>query len=306
MRVVASLTTMPDRYERLEKTLKTIYNQTFPLDAIYLSLPKVSSRLKTPYPPLPDSIKKLCTVVTCEDYGPITKIVGGIMAESDPNTVIITFDDDMIYPDTMVEELLKKHLLFPDMAIGSSGMLLKYSCPMCAITPNQTDLIFSIPKFPVPPEGRKVDSVYGYPGALYIRKFFTNVEDLTYYSSLTPELFINDDITISGYLSLRGIERRIFSGMPNVGFVKDENGTIIRTGNEISYDLDNFFKRLNTSIAKAKELGMYADVEEVSNGETILGISLSIIAICIAFGLGTWWIWKNGLRLPFMDQNQEE
>lgn len=296
-RVVASLTTMPDRYEKLERTLLTLFNQTYPLDAIYLSLPKESARLKIPYPPLPDSIKKLCTPVSCTDYGPITKIVGGLIKESDPNTVIITFDDDMVYPATIVEELVRKHRSYPGISIGSSGMLLKYPCPMCAITPNQNDLLFSIPKFQVPHEGRRVDSVYGYPGALYLRGFFDDVESLVYYASLSPELFINDDIVISGWLSLKKIERRIFT-MSSVGFVRDENGVVIQTGNEISYDLSKFFKRLNLSIKQAKEVGMYSEVEEVSGSETIAGISTTIIVSGVLMGIAIWWIWNYGLKLP--------
>lgn len=326
MRVVASLTTMPDRYERLERTLKTIFTQTYKLDAIYLSLPKVSYRLNIEYPPLPDSILKMCTVVECEDYGPITKILGALIAEKDPNTIIITFDDDMVYPNNIVESLIAKHKAYPNMAIGSSGMLVKYSCPMCAINPNQNDLIFSIPKFEIPIEGRKVDSVYGYPGALYLRGFFpeNNVkfvrrvyydegyafgEDVPYpahgldsfllYACISKELWMNDDITISGWLSLKGIERRIFPGMPCVGFIRDENGEVIQTGNEISYNLDTFFKRLNTSISQAKRMGMFSETEEMGNSETIAGLSFTIIVALIGLGLGIWYLIKNGLSLPF-------
>lgn len=288
MRVVASLTTMPDRYFKIVETLESLRRQTYPLDAIYLSLPAKSRRLGIDYPPLPAEIAKLCTVVPCTDFGPITKILGGLLAEDDPETIIITFDDDMIYPEKAVEALIKHHRRYPDACIGSSGMLLKYNCPACAVTPNESNFLYRIPKFVVPPEGRRVDSVYGYPGCLYVRKFFPEKalleEKFLNYALLDHNMLMNDDIVISGYLSLNNVERRIFPNMPEVSFVLTE-GNRIRANNEISYDLDKFFQRMNLAINKAKSIGMYAETEEMGASETIIGISaiiiLSILAIII-------------------------
>jgi hypothetical protein len=207
--------------------------------------------------------------------------VGGILSEQDPETIIISFDDDMVYPPTVVETLLRRHLEYPNSAIGSSGMLLKYKCPYCAITPNENTFLFRIPKFRIPPEGRRVDSVYGYPGALYLRKFFPSTTDLVQnflnYALIDDNTYLNDDITISGYLSLQGIERRIFDGFPDVSFVVGDNGIRVRTENEISYDLNKFFMRMNATIATCKSLGMYAVTESMDASETILGISIIIV-----------------------------
>lgn len=280
MRVVASLTTMPYRYSKIIRTLESLNRQTHPLDAIYLSLPARSRRLDVEYPPVTDEIARLCTVVPCTDFGPITKICGGLLAETDPETVIITFDDDMVYPETMVETLVKHHRRNPNSAIGSSGMLLRYSCPMCAITPNENNFFYRISKFKVGPEGRRVDSIYGYPGALYLRKFFPTKDKLELeflnFALADQDMFMNDDIVISGYLSLQNIERRIFPDMPIVNFVLDE-GVRERNANEISYDLDKFFQRMNKSIEKAKSLGMYAATEPVDISETIVGVSAIIV-----------------------------
>lgn len=278
MRVVASLTTMPDKYDRIYKTLKSIYDQDWPLDAIYLGLPEFSRRLNIPYPPLPDKVAKLCTVVKCNDYGPITKIVGGLLMEQDPDTVIITFDDDMIYPKDMVRALVEKHKLYPNSSIGSSGMLLKNKCPFCAICPNEVHSHFLMTRFYVPPEGRKVDSVYGYPGALYVRKFFPprNMleKDFLHYALIDNDMLMNDDIVISGYLSLKNIERRIFEKMPRVTYsIPDGQNKRIQSKSEISYSIDFFFKRLNNSIITAKELGMYHSPEPVDHCETLAGFS---------------------------------
>jgi hypothetical protein len=282
MRVVASLTTMPDRYFKIVKTLESLRRQTYKLDAIYLGLPDKSRRLGIEYPPVPEEITNLCTVVPCTDFGPITKILGGLLSEDDPDTVIISFDDDMIYPDRIVELLVRHHVTYPDSALGSSGMLLKHSCPMCAITPNEDNFLYRISKFSVPPEGRRVDSIYGYPGALYVRKFFPLKhlleDDFLNFALVDNNMLMNDDIVISGYLSLYNIERRIFPNMPSVSFVLDDSsGVRVRTDNEISYDLDKFFQRMNLAIGTAKSIGMYSVTEPLDMSESIVGVSAIIV-----------------------------
>lgn len=298
VRVVGTLTTMHDRYPKLLETLKTLHAQTYKLDAIYLGLPDVSRRLQVKYPPLPSEIQKLCTVIPCVDYGPITKILGGLVGETDPTTVIISFDDDMYYPPTLVESLMRHHHEYPNSALGSAGMLLKYNCPLCAINPNENYAAYRISKFHIPPEGRKVDSVYGYAGALYTRGMFPKTEDLEpelfSYALLDNNMLMNDDITISGYLSLHNIERRIFNDIPKVGWaLLDKDGNRIRKDNEISYNMDKFFQRMNAAIVKCKEIGMYAQCEQVDMSETILAagfiIVLCIVLILVISILAIWW-----------------
>jgi len=43
------------------------------------------------------------TINRCDDHGPLTKLLPTLLRETDPDTVIITVDDDKIYlPDTML------------------------------------------------------------------------------------------------------------------------------------------------------------------------------------------------------------
>lgn len=283
MRVVASLTTMPDKLEKLQHTLDSLLKQTYVLDAIYLSVPAVSRRLGIPYPEMPKNIKSKCTIVKCVDYGPITKILGALFSEANPDTVIITFDDDMIYPPDLVQKLIEHHIENPDIAVGSSGMLLKYDCPFCAITPNENTSLFRVPKFSIGDSGRYVDSIYGYAGALYVRKFFpdkSNLDSFLKYSLLDNNTYMNDDIVISGYLSLNNIKRKIFKNLPNVSYVLF-NGERTRKNSEISYNLDNFFQSMNQCIKKCKSVGMYAYTEPMDVSETLFGVS-SLIVFCIA------------------------
>lgn len=288
LRVVGTITTMPDKYNLLSKTLDSLLAQTHKLDAIYLGLPHTSRRLGTPYPKLPKSIARRCVVVRCTDYGPVTKLVGALIKESDPRTVMISFDDDRHYPPDLVERLISHHHKHPEAAIGSSGMLLDSQCPNCAIYPNERSQIYRIPKFHVPKSGRRVDSIYGYPGALYLRKMFPPVDRLEQeffrYALEDKNMLMNDDITISGYLSLRKVERRIFADIPEVYHAIPEGMTErIHGESEISYNLDYFFQRMNACIRKCKEHGMFPQPEPVSKTETILGVGLILLFLVLAF-----------------------
>src|SRR5208283_4172050 len=114
MRVVATCTTLPDRYDMLYRTLCCLQNQDYALDAIYLSLPYEAKRLNKSYPELPNKIKDLCKVIRCDDYGPISKLYGALITETDPDTIIISVDDDCIYPLNLVSQLLHHHIAYPN------------------------------------------------------------------------------------------------------------------------------------------------------------------------------------------------
>lgn len=283
-KVVGSLTTMPHQYDKVIRTLDSLHSQSYKLSEIYLSLPEISRRLGTKYPPVPKEISDKCTIISCPDVGPATKIYGGLLAEDDPETIIITFDNDMIYPDTMIQKLIDNHTKAPNSAIGSAGMLLGRGCPMCAINPNENNYLYNISKFQIPENGRRVDSVYGYPGALYLRKFFPEKslleEEFFKYALINEATLLNDDIIISGYLSLNNIERRIFPNMPAVDYVK-QDGERKRTEAEISYNLDKFFQRMNIAIETAKSVGMYKTTESLNFNETIFGVAAIVVIVIL-------------------------
>jgi len=283
MRVVGTLTTMPYRYvnnNKLLDTLKSLNNQSYKLDKIYLGLPYRCERLNIDYPEVSEEIKNLCTIVRCEDYGPITKIIPALLMEEDSETIIISFDDDNFYPKFLVENMIKKHKLFPNVAIGSSGILLKNLLPDCGIYLNNGMAMAKIINLKISKNGRKVDSIYGCYGALYIRKFFPSKEklydDFIKYALTDDYIRINDDISISGFLSMGNIERRIFSDLDIIYLSKDVNI------NDISADFFKFIRRLNLSIITAKSIGMYKNTEEVYFSDTIL-FKIFLILFIIVF-----------------------
>jgi len=261
MRVVISLTTLPDRYENLKDTLNSLHNQIVKSDCIYLTLPYVAKRSGKTYPELPTDLCQLCTVVRCEvDYGPICKIYGALVSEHDPNTIIITVDDDVIYPTNFIKLMVEKSMIKPRAAVTGTGILLHDGYMSINTNFNKIQLLngflcgFPINKY------RKVDIVQGVSGVLYKRWFFPKdklYEKLFHYAMEDDDLFKSDDILISSYLCSKNIKRYIFEKMPLV----DVN---ISSPDALSHNLVGMLNVFKNAVNKCKKLGLLKKIEKSS------------------------------------------
>src|SRR5438094_3691302 len=82
-RVIASLSTVPDRINNLRPTIQSLLKQTRPPDEIVLAIPEFSIRERRPYV-VPKYISRLprVRVLGChEDWGPATKFIAAIQDE---------------------------------------------------------------------------------------------------------------------------------------------------------------------------------------------------------------------------------
>ncbi len=215
MRVVGSLTTIPSRINNLTDTLHSITNQSYKLDAIYLNIPYSYANFDTKYT-IPDEYNDVCHIVRCQDYGPVTKLIGALGQENDPDTIIITFDDDHVYPEGLVEKLLSRHRQNNGSAIGSAGYKIGKFPFYVSIARNQHQLNNRWYSFDIGATGEPVDIIVSSPGALYLRKFFPprdRLDKLLRYAE--DGLFKHCDLVISGYLDRKGIPRILYK-MPHV------------------------------------------------------------------------------------------
>lgn len=292
LRVVATYTTIPSRYDYLRKSIQSMRAQTHPLDAIYLTIPKRSHRLNKEYPPIPQDIADMCTIIYIDtDYGPITKIFGALVSETGPDTVIISCDDDVGFEPDHVEIMLKFHRQNPKSVICGTGAFIGRGLWFISIvsTVGHQRGWNGFTGFEVPPQGRKVDLIFGVAGVLYTRSMFPindKLHEEIFKHSLAEEsIFFNDDVLISGYLSKMGIERRVFNGIPEIIHY---NGT-----DALCSDLPKMIMRLHTAINKVKELGFYSVMEPLPIDETptsrvFIGIVVAIIVIVLMI-----FLWKG-------------
>lgn len=280
MRLVATCTTLPDRYDYLLRMLKSLHNQTVKPDVIYVTMPYRAKRLNKEYPPLPKKIQKLCTVVRCEkDYGPICKLYGALVSERDPNTLILSVDDDTIYDKDLIKVLLEKHALQPNAAVTGTGWLVGNTTYF-----SMKSSISLLNKFNglvgmyVPNEGRKIDVLVGSAGVLYQRRFFPrcHLEKLFNLSELNDDMFKNDDIVISAFLCSRKIERYVFNKVPTTN---SDDCTI----DALSFNYLKMLQSFERCVKYCKEIELFISFEEycVSDSPIFKAIFLIILILLI-------------------------
>ncbi len=272
MRVVGSLTTIPSRITGIEKTLISIANQSYKLDAVYLNVPYISQREDTEYQ-IPNTLTKYCHIIRCQDYGPITKIIGALLQERNPEAIIITFDDDNVYPEGLVEKLMSKHHHKPDAAIGSAGFKIGTFPFYMSMVHNEYERNGKWYTFDVASDGEEVDILRGSPGVLYLRKFFPDIDHLDKllrYPAEDDILFRNDDVVLSGLLSKRGIERQVYK-MPPVRESGNNSNGLHDSRSEYAFSLIK-------AIHRARKQGMFKNQVEYTRSKTITYPLIMILA----------------------------
>ena len=134
-----------------------------------------------------------------EDWGPATKLIGALLLEAHPETVVITLDDDVVYHRDTVK-YLATHV--------QENTVLSFGCEMW----NAANIEFiafggmaDIVTYSSTPRVCR-GWVLGWIGVAYHVSFF-GIDILTVLKSLPRGCFYNDDIWLSGYLSRRGVQK---------------------------------------------------------------------------------------------------
>ena len=132
-----------------------------------------------------------------QDRGPATKVLGALLLERDPETVIITFDDDLIYNYDTVRWLASH--IGRDMALsfGCEIWGRRYSTFYAYTEVGLNNLFASTPRVC---KGWLV----GWTAVAYrVGHFGSDV--FTYLNRLPRGCFFNDDVWLSGYIARRGV-----------------------------------------------------------------------------------------------------
>lgn len=121
--VIVSLTSIPSRFSTLHLVIKSLFNQSHLPKKIVLWL---HEDLKSE---LPKSIDKLQSSLFEIKYSPLTcshkKLIHTL--ENNPDSIIITCDDDLIYGKKLVENLYEEHLKYPKDVIANTTNQIKFN-----------------------------------------------------------------------------------------------------------------------------------------------------------------------------------
>lgn len=150
-RVVLGLTTIPARVKDIGVVFKGVAYQTRKPDAFYVSVPAYSAREKKPYPL--EELKQMLQDIVGDDigvlnvidndYGPLTKLVGMLLAENkrvlnpkdqgqktDCNTLVVTVDDDHLLNPAFLEVIVAKAEKYYGEVVAFAGQNIGFAGPL--------------------------------------------------------------------------------------------------------------------------------------------------------------------------------
>ena len=114
--VIASITSYPARFKSLHLTLKSLVLQKQPANKILLWI-AYEDQKALPKNVLQLAKQGLIEICYTEDTRSYKKIIPTL--KQYPNATIVTFDDDVYYPDTVLSSLISWHLKFPGRIIAN-------------------------------------------------------------------------------------------------------------------------------------------------------------------------------------------
>ena len=189
-KVILTMSTVPSRIvDILPRSLNVLSGLNYPDYEIHLNIPDVCKSTGEPYQ-IPASLREfdhLKIFEGVEDLGPKTKIIPTLQRINDPNAIIITVDDDIVYNRDMISYHLKAREQYPDAALGFSGTL----AGRLILTP-RSDV--------------NVDILDNYKSVSYLRGMFGD----DFFDVYAPQCW-NDDIVVSAYLRDKGVEKIVLS-----------------------------------------------------------------------------------------------
>jgi hypothetical protein len=131
-RVIASLSTVPDRINNLRPTIRSLLKQTRPPDEMSWPFRNFRFVEKRPYV-VPKYLLRLprVRILHCvKDWGPATKFIPVVqeeLAADRGTTLIMVVDDDRIYPRDALETYLHYSEQLPDAALCFRGAAMPQS-----------------------------------------------------------------------------------------------------------------------------------------------------------------------------------
>lgn len=198
--IYVSLTTIPSRIESLIKPLLSIYLQNITVKNIILNIPTKYNRfpkinfLTTLFKikKIQEKFPELIVHIMDKDYGPASKLIGGLLwfykqkASSSKDKLILTIDDDIIYPSNHISNYLHQYVKNNSCIVSSGFTFMEY--------------FYDIKSYQYLGNQKQKDFLEGFGMSLYDPYWFDMNDFMNYYEKVKPILFLDDDLIFSNYL----------------------------------------------------------------------------------------------------------
>lgn len=220
VRLIVSLSTLPDRIGQIRETIECLQQQTRPPDEIILALPRFSIRQQRGYviPPELREMPGLRILHVEKDWGPATKFIPAIqmeLAAGRGDTRIMVVDDDRLYPRDAVECYLHYSAELPEAALCFRGATMPRTLDWHDSRMTHGNRLRA---------PRAVAVITGCGSYLIQPRFFD--DSLWDYSAAPEAAFFMDDIWISGWLDRRGVEKFVVPSSRRLLSVKAQARTM--------------------------------------------------------------------------------
>ncbi len=190
---IISLTSVPPRFKYLEEVIDNLEKQSTETK-ILINIPYEYKRYENTFK-IPTEIKDRKNVIInrCNDYGSATKLLGALeyCNNHDEIEFIITVDDDFLYYDELVKDLLSCYDEYQNHVICNTGITV--------LGKDEYEFAIEINK-----DDNYVHICEGYAGVLYKKGFFKK-DIFTFMENFPKEILYDDDIYISAYLAKQNI-----------------------------------------------------------------------------------------------------
>lgn len=117
-KIIVSLTSFPERIETVGFAIISLFNQTVKPDRIVLWLAEDQFRDKVLPPHIAELRERGLEIYFCDDLRSHKKY-HYILQSQMPEELVVTYDDDIIYPEDSIEKLIKYHHKFPQSIIAN-------------------------------------------------------------------------------------------------------------------------------------------------------------------------------------------
>lgn len=192
-RVIVSFTTSPKRIFEIKPVIDSIKNQTVSVDYIFLNLPKIFKRDKTTFTLVPEYLINDPQVIInfCDDLGPATKIIPTIKSSfTVKSDILISIDDDTIYPPNFIETYLFYHSFYNGCVITGTSFAQDFS--------TKGKYFGSL---------TEAEVLEGFSGVLYKKEFLDDAPLEIFDKESVPEYhYLSDDLVLSNYVKGKGIK----------------------------------------------------------------------------------------------------
>ena len=203
-RIITTMTVIPGRELKIIRAIMSIKEGHVKPDAMYVNIPKTYVRFDTPLAPWLKPVLGSLGVIVNElehDRCCFNKIIPTLEFEKDPETLVVTIDDDVVYSPLFISGLLQGYNIFGDV-VGYSGLVYPEKAHLLGINPRVYTVINGHGS-----QTHILQDGFGTMTKLSTFSDFPNIPPLE--KGCDPTLYLSDEYVVSRFYDFKKLKKTI-------------------------------------------------------------------------------------------------